>query len=59
MIEFSDDLIDECILCFKDENDVELSRETANEYLHSFADLYSIFANLAASETSKQSLTFK
>ncbi len=40
---FSQNLIDETIQCFKEEDDLELSREQANEYLRSMAGLFLAF----------------
>ena len=42
--QYSKKLIDECIQCFKDENDLDITQEQANEYLDSFAGLYLAFA---------------
>jgi hypothetical protein len=44
---FSKNLIDETIRCFKEEDGLELSPEQANEYLHSMAGLYLAFAKSA------------
>ena len=41
---FSENLIQETIKCFKEEDGLELSPEKANEYLHSFAGLFLAFA---------------
>jgi hypothetical protein len=43
--QYSKKLIAECIQCFKDENDLDISEEQANEYLDSFAGLYLAFAD--------------
>jgi len=40
LFQFSRKLIDDCIKSFKEENEVDISTETANEYLNSFARLY-------------------
>jgi hypothetical protein len=42
--QFSQKLIERLITSFKKENEVDISIETANEYLNSFADLYLAFA---------------
>ena len=41
---FSQNLIEETIKCFKEENNLEISEETANEYLRYFAGLYLAFS---------------
>ncbi len=41
---FSKNLIERTIQCFKEEDGLELSREQANEYLHSMAGLFLAFA---------------
>ena len=41
--QFSQKLIEDTIRCFKEENDVEITPKTANEYLESFAKLYLVF----------------
>ncbi len=41
---FSQNLIDETIRCFKEEDGLDLSPEQANEYLHSMAGLFLAFA---------------
>lgn len=38
--QFSKNLIKETILCFKEEDDLDISEETANEYLMSLSNLY-------------------
>ena len=38
--QFSDELTKETIACFKDEHDIDISPEKANEYLISLSDLY-------------------
>lgn len=38
--QFSKNLIEETILCFKEEDDLDISEETANEYLMSLSNLY-------------------
>ena len=43
MHKYSDELIQETIKCFKEENDIEISKETAIEYLDSFAGLFLAF----------------
>jgi len=43
---FSEKLISQCISVFKEKNGVDISPETANEYLNSFADLYLAFAGV-------------
>lgn len=43
---FSKNLIQDCIKSFKEENGVDISPETANEYLNSFALLYLTFARI-------------
>ncbi|MFA5791667.1 MAG: hypothetical protein WC884_01370 [Candidatus Paceibacterota bacterium] len=50
MHQYSDKLIDECIKNFKKENNLDLSRETANEYLDSLAGLFLAFAREPKSE---------
>ncbi len=45
MFQYSDKLIDECIKTFKEENDLDLSRETANEYLDSLANFFLAFTS--------------
>lgn len=45
VITFSHNLIMETIKCFKEENNLEISEETANEYLRYFAGLYLAFNN--------------
>lgn len=44
MHQYSDSLIDECIKVFKQENGLDLSRETANEYLDSLTGLFLVLA---------------
>ena len=41
---FSQNLIQDCIKSFKEENGVDISAETANEYLNSMAGLFLAFA---------------
>jgi len=41
---FSQNLIEKTIQCFKDEDGLDLSPEQANEYLHSMAGLFLAFA---------------
>ena len=43
---FSENLIQDCIKSFKEENGVDISSETAVEYLNSFARLYLTFARI-------------
>ena len=43
---FSQNLIQDCIKSFKEENGVDISAETAIEYLNSFARLYLTFARI-------------
>ena len=43
---FSQNLIQDCIKSFKEENGVDISVETAIEYLNSFARLYLTFARI-------------
>ncbi len=40
---FSKSLIQDCIKNFKEENEVDISAETANEYLNNMAGLYLAF----------------
>ena len=40
LFQFSQKLIADCIKSFKEENEVDITAETANEYLNSFARLY-------------------
>lgn len=44
MFQYSSELIELTIKVFKEENDLDISEETANEYLNSFAGLYLAFA---------------
>ena len=48
---FSEELIKECIALFKEKHGVDISPETANDYLNSFADLYLAFAGVSAAST--------
>ena len=41
---FSKSLIQDCINSFKQENEVDISAETANEYLNNMAGLFLAFA---------------
>ena len=43
---FSQELVERTVRCFKEEHGVDMSEDTANEYLHSFADLYLAFARI-------------
>jgi hypothetical protein len=45
LFQYSKKLIDETIQCFKDDDDLDISPEQANEYLNSFAGLYLAFAD--------------
>ena len=45
---FSQNLIDETIRCFKEEDSLDLSPEQANEYLHSMAGLFLAFTEKRA-----------
>ena len=45
---FSQNLIDETIRCFKEEDGLDLSPEQANEYLNSMAGLFLAFAEKRA-----------
>lgn len=38
--QFSKELIKETVKCFKEEDDLDISEETANEYLMSLSNLY-------------------
>jgi hypothetical protein len=44
MLVFSQKLINETIQCFKEENNLDISEETANEYLKYFAGLFLAFS---------------
>ena len=44
MFKYSDKLIDETIKVFKEEDGLDLSKETANEYLDQLAGLFLAFA---------------
>ena len=48
---FSQALIERCITHFKEECGVDISTETANEYLHSFARLFLAMARPNYSES--------
>jgi len=41
----------ETIKCFKEENNLDISEETANEYLKYFAGLYLAFTNKAETDS--------
>lgn len=43
--QYSQKLIEETILCFKEEDGLDISAETANEYLDSFAGLFLAFSD--------------
>lgn len=45
LFNFSSGLIDETIKVFRDENNLELSREEANAYLNSLSGLFLAFRN--------------
>jgi hypothetical protein len=47
---FSQELIERTVRYYKERHNVEISEDTANEYLHSFADLYLSFAELAGAK---------
>jgi hypothetical protein len=40
---YSDNLINEAIQCFKIEHGMDITREQANDYLNAFAELYLAF----------------
>lgn len=42
---FSQNLIEETIAVFKEENGIEISAETANEYLENLSGLFLVFAD--------------
>jgi len=42
--QYDEKLINETIKCFKEENDIDITPEQANEHLNCFADLYLAFA---------------
>jgi hypothetical protein len=44
--QFSQKLIEETILCFKEEDGLDISEETANEYLMSLSNLYLAYSKL-------------
>jgi len=50
---FSQNLIEETIECFKKENNLNISEETANEYLESLAGLYLAFADTGENVSSE------
>ena len=50
---FSDELTKETIACFKDEHDVDISQEKANEYLMSLSDLYLAYSMPNKTDTKK------
>ena len=43
--QYSQKLIEECIKCFKEENNLDITPEQANEFLDSFAGLFLAFAD--------------
>jgi len=45
--QYSQNLIEETIKCFKEENNLDISSEQANEYLNSLANLYLAFTGKA------------
>lgn len=45
MFQYSEKLIKEIILCFKEEDGLDISEETANEYLENFSGLFLAFTN--------------
>ena len=46
MFQFSESLIDEAIKVFKEEDGLDISKETANEYLDSLSELFLVFADI-------------
>ncbi|MEI7709121.1 MAG: hypothetical protein WCI76_00200 [bacterium] len=46
MHQYSDKLIEELIKNFKEEHNLDISKETANEYLDSYARLFLTFAKI-------------
>jgi hypothetical protein len=53
MHQYSDKLIEEIIECFREENNLIINKETANEYLDSFAGLFLAFAKTKNKELNK------
>ena len=45
MIKYSEKLIQETITCFKEEDNLDISEETASEYLDDLGGLFLAFAN--------------
>lgn len=52
-------LIEETILCFKEENGIDLSVEEASHYLDSFAELFLAFADVSQEVDSSQGVQVK
>ena len=50
MFTFSEKLRKECILFFKEDYGININNETADEYLDSFADLYTGMENLLSDD---------
>lgn len=50
--EFSQNLINETIQCFKEEDNLNITSEQATEYLNGMADLYLAFTNFDISDPS-------
>lgn len=44
MFNYSEKLIKETILCFKEEDNLDISEETANEYLENLGGLFLAFS---------------
>lgn len=49
IMEYSEELIEECKRCFKEENNIDLADEMASEFLDSFSGLYLAFAKIRTS----------